>query len=352
MVAAAALAPSNTTTAQQQWGCLPETCPELWVRVQDSALFYRIKGNGDTIPADRFSAGFILLMTADSTGIVDFTFTECKRNGVRLRIPSWQYRRRVNASAAMIGSNSRTEAFPLLAGDTLSFYRELFWYPLRGGHNEMNNYYARDTLDYSVELVRVRDSSRVALLDSLGVLPSFQPSIPRLYGMCPMAALVKYVVPPELANGDSVFMRLLPYARGDGDYFFTRADEITIGLSRRVDKPFWQALNAYIGQRGAEPKVEIGELQRLDEMPGDAGELEVIPDGDRATITFRAPVDAGRMAVAVFDATGTALFYPYTGPASASQRSISYQFPRSGVYFVGLSHDGMLLRTKKIIITR
>jgi len=318
-------------------------------------MFFRVMDR-DTMPADWFSAGFILLMTEDSTGIVDFTFTDCRRNRELLRIPSWVYQRRVNASSEMIGANSRTAAFPLVTGDTLSFYREINWYPIKRGQNEPNNFYSRDTLDYSVELVRARDFSRIALLDSLGVLPSFQPSIPRLYGMRPMAALVKYVVPPELAgSSDSAFIRLVPRARGDGQYDFTRWDDVTVGLSHRVEKPFWQQLNDYIGMRGASPKAQLQELQRLEEIPTDAGALNVAMRSgttSEVTISFRAPVAAGRVAVGVFDATGMMVFYPYTGPASASEQTVSYRFPQSGIYFVALSHDGMLIQTKKIIISK
>ncbi len=54
----------------------------------------------------------------------------------------------------------------------------------------------------------------------------------------------------------------------------------------------------------------------------------------------------------IFDAACTMVFYPYAGPASTTERTVTYQFSRSGAYFVGLSYDGVLVQTKKIIITR
>jgi len=352
----AVLAVLPAASAAAQW-CTPQECPDLWFRVQahDTNMVCRLV-DGDTVSADRFSAAFTLLMTEDSIGIVDYTFSECKRNGELLQIPTWKLDRRVNASQAMIGTNSRTAAFPLVPGDTLSFYRELNWYTAIGYHNELDNYYSRDTLDYAVELVRVADSSRIVLLDSLGVLPSLQPSIPRLYGMRPMAALVSYVVPSSVlrTTSDSAFIRLVPHARGDGAYYFTRWDDITVRISERLNQPFYQALNDYIGQRGAAPKIVIEELQRLDESSAAAGALRVLAvagAGDQVSIAFRAPADNGRAGIVIFDALGQVLFYPYTGPASTEERSVSYRFPRGGVYFVGLSIDGNLVQTRKVIIT-
>ncbi len=354
LMAVLALLPA--TNAAAQW-CTPQECPDLWFRVQahDTNMVCRLV-EGDTVPADRFSAAFTLLMTEDSVGIVDYTFSECRRNGELLQIPTWRLDRRVNASQAMIAANSRTAAFPLVPGDTLSFYRELNWYTAIGYHNELDNYYSSDTLDYSVELVRVADSSRIVLLDSLGALPSLQPSIPRLYGMRPMAALVSYAVPSSVlrSTSDSAFIRLVPHARGDGAYYFTRWDDITVRISERLNQPFYQALNDYIGQRGAATKIGIEELQRLDESSATAGDLKVLAvagSSDQVTIAFRAPADHGKVGIVIVDALGQVVFYPYTGPASTDERIVAYRFPRGGIYFVGLSVDGNLVQTRKVIIT-
>jgi len=356
---AIALALISTAWSQEGQLCSPEECPDLWVRVQDGGWWCRIV-HGDTIPADRFSAAFILEMAQDSTSLIDYTVTEFKRNGALLWLPSWKLDRKVNASEEMLAANSQTELFPLVAGDVLSFYREINWVSImpdgRTMENRTDNYYSRDTLDYVVELVRRSDLSRIVLLDSLGALPNLQPAIPRLYGMRPMAALVSYTVPPEIADGDSAFIRLVPHARGDGAYYFTRTDDITVGVSRCLQQPFWQALNDYIGLRGngsdTSPKMELGELQRLDEASA-GGELRIVSiSGDRVELGFSTKANAGKMAVAVFDATGAVVFYPYAGPASTTERTVTYQFPRSGAYFIGLSYDGALVQTKKIIITK
>lgn len=155
-----------------------------------------------------------------------------------MKLRHWAKGRVVNANARLLSFNSTTVPFTCHAGDTLSFYRELYWKNLVTGESDTAGYYSPDSLDYAIELVRLSDSARVATLDSVGILANTTPGPPRIHGGRPLLATVRYVVPPAL-EGTEAFMRVLVFHRGEGPYWFTRTDRVTIGYSAHATHPDW-----------------------------------------------------------------------------------------------------------------
>ena len=196
--------------------------PELWTKVQ-GIWTCRIVGTGDTVAPEEITASYDFDMVYDTVSQITYTFTECRKNGQRLTLKNWAHLRRVNAHPIMLSFNSGTEPFTVAAGDDISFFRYILWREPHTGLQDTNTYLAFDTLDYAVELVRMGDSARVALIDSIGILPSPQPNRPIVYGHRPLMAIAHYTVPPEL-DGQSVFLRVLVYHRGAGAHWFTRTD--------------------------------------------------------------------------------------------------------------------------------
>ena len=177
---------------------------------------------GRTLPAFRYAA------LDGSSSRISYTISGRRANQTVLRLPDWTCGQSIYAMDSSHSYNSTTETFTCSAGDTLSFYRELEWQNPMTSLQDTNNNVALDSLDFTVELVRTPDSARIALIDSIGILPNAQPDRPRIHGMRPLMALVKYIVPPEL-NGARAFMRMLLYHRGTGNFWFTRYDEIKPG---------------------------------------------------------------------------------------------------------------------------
>ena len=325
----------------------PETHPELFALVQDTIYVLRIGPNGDTTDANKISGAYEYTMVNDSSSYTKYLVTEIKNNGALVKLLHWVENRTVHADARLLTYNSRTVNFKVRAGDTLTFYRELMWYNPITREQLLNNYYSTDTLDFSVDLVRVSNGEPIALLDSIGMLPRVPVGSPRIYGTRPPFARVKYIVPPGL--NDSVFVGVTVQTRGKGAYHFVRTDRVTIGFSDKVDIPHYKTLNTMYGS--VMTKRPIQDLQRA-EKPG--GSLSVSAQRDAPNdllISFTAPDDGEHTAIAIYDAHGALVAFPYFGVAAGAS-STSCRLEHRGAYFITLIHGGAILQTHKTIINQ
>ncbi|MBS1912369.1 MAG: hypothetical protein JST22_10315 [Bacteroidetes bacterium] len=334
------------------WG--PAVRPDLWVEIQDSVYRLRViphndtiaLSNPDTMPRRWYSAAYEYTMVYDPLGRTNYMFTECRRNGERIHLEHWQSRRIVHTADDVLGFNSRTAAFPLVPGDTITFCRELKWVNPTTRIRDTNNYYSLDTLDFAVELVGARDSLRRALLDSIGVLAQPEPGAPVIYGMRPLMAKVAYVVPASMP-GDSAFVRVRVYARGDGAYNFVRRDAVTIGFEDLLNLPSTiNYLNIY---------SRVFSKLRLENQgvphPSDARLAVIQSHGTtNAEIRFSSNPDGGETSLAVYDITGHLIFSPYSSTESSGEQHVQYHFPAHGTYVIALYHNGTLVKTSNVNI--
>lgn len=331
---------------------------QIYATVQDTLHVLRVI-NSDTVPQSWFAASYRYEMVYDSMCHTNYLFTECSKNGVPVKLRHWKYRRMASGDAAYLTFNSRTVDFPVMAGDTIRFYRDLMWYNPIDHRQDTNNYFAVDTLDFVVHMVRASDGEPIAMLDSIGVLPALVPGTPAIYGTRPLMAIVEHIIPEPVA-GDNVFIGITVSARGDGINDFTRLDGITIGVSRRLQSPYYQE---YLSIYGTAPdKRTIEDLARA-HSPADARLAVATEPGLPGTIsiTFSDARTGGRTAVAIYDASGRLVFYPYSGRGNTAGRRpgttpgeehrVGYRFESAGAYFVALLHNGTIVRTEKIIIT-
>ncbi len=322
-----------------------EPPPLPYATVQDTVHLLRIFGN-DTVPAGMFSASYEYEMVYDSISHTNYMFTECKRNRSAVSLLHWEYERVVHAPAEYLTYNSRTADFPVRAGDTISFYRELRWYDPLQHRQDTNNYYALDTLDFSVHLVRTSDGAPLALLDSIGVMPRLLPGAPDIYGSRPIMALVEYVV-PSAGPGDSAFVGVTVRARGSGAHDFTRQDLVTIGVSERLRKAYYQDYLDIYGRVYGKRNVE--ELASGNGAQG--ARLSVRGEGRSIRIGFTPAPGGAWTAVALYDASGNLVFYPYSGRSAEPELNLEHRLSASGAYFVVLQHGGRVVKTEKITVT-
>lgn len=323
--------------------------PEMWVTLEDGTRMWRITAGGDTLAPEWFSAGYELRMYTDSTCLTEYKFTGCKRNGVRIPLAHWKKNRAVNLDAEVLAYNSRTEAVTLHEGDTLSFYRELSWKDPRFNRQMLNNYRSLDTLTFAVELVGVADSSRVALMDSIGIMACEQTCAPTIHGSRPIMAHVFWVVPESLA-GATAFIRLRPKATGAGDLYFTRKEELSVALWMRLLDPYW---TTYLSQWQAFQKsipLGAGTVDR----PADVKLLVRASTADRGAVSidFDAAPDGGAVSLMIFDLNGNQVYTPFARTESSGTYSVAHRFAESGAYVVALAYGGAVVRTEKITISK
>lgn len=325
----------------------PDDSAHLWLRIQDSQYVYLVSARGNLRPARSIAAAYTFDMVYDSTFLVSYDFTECLKNGRHLTLKNWKKGRKVNASARLLSFNSATDTFTCRTGDTLSFYRDLYWKELASGRQDTANYYALDSLDYTVELVRLSDSARVAILDTIGILANTTMGPPRIHGMHPLMATVRYIVPQSL-DGATAFIRVLVFHRGGGPHWFARTDDITFGLSNLAANPDWRVFVDLFNP--LVPKISAERLTEAAVDPSRAPRLDVVSGAGRFLMTFDCAPNSGQTLISVFDASGQQLYTPYVTTGMAGSAHAGYSYPVPGAYFIALYHDGRPVRVRKVIV--
>jgi hypothetical protein len=324
--------------------------PELYVEVQDDVYIKRVDSKGQLMPeAKIISAAYRFEMIYDSTCRVQYLFSECRHNGVRPRLLAWKDGHIHAASAEMMTDSSRTAAFKISSGDTVSFYREFKWYNPKTQSQDTNNFRSLDTLDYAVELVDRATNGRIALLDSFGVLPRVVPGSPVVYGTRPIMSKVQYAIPYGL-TADSAFVRVRTYTRGDGPYLPIRKDDETVGASYALDLGIWDYyLSLYGGSLG---KRSIGDLNAINTRRPQNSLLSVLMENPGTiAVRFSSPPGSGPIEVVIYDAVGNKIFVPFATRSIQSAEIATYTFTASGIYFVALQVGGVIVEAKKITIS-
>jgi hypothetical protein len=225
------------------------------------------------------------------------------------------------------------------------------WYSLIPGHNDPDGYVALDTLDFAVELVRLSDSTRLALIDSVGILPRSTPGKPWIYGSRPFIAPAVYVVPRAL-EGARAFMRVRLYHRGSGRYWFTRRDGVTLWLSNIMNRPWYNSYMGYFSSTGIAKEIrERGASSSA--AASTAGRLRVLAEsGSRdARFEFEAAPPGVGTSILVSDINGGAQFYPMLWNIDVrGTAALNYHFPAAGTYLVALLHRNKLQEVVKWVV--
>lgn len=307
---------------------------------------------GDTISRTKITPMFGFEMLNDTCRTM-YRIADVKNNGSPITLYGWCGGQDINDwEANKLSDSTRTNAFSIHTGDTISFYRELAWYNPIVKEQNPDNYFAKDTLDYSIELIRASTNERIALLDSIGVLRRVTVGAPVLYGTHPIIAVVKYGIPSTL-NNESVRIRVRVRSRGDGDHYFVRTDRFSFALSDRLEQQVWHdyldAMGGGLGKKNIGNEKEIAQknstsLTRLNITPN--------PTPSRIKIDFSHPDDHGSTSIVITDSDGNIIFVPFSTFKTFSDVSTYYDFPASGTYYVSLFHNQQRISIEKIVVVR
>jgi len=306
---------------------------------------------GDTtrrVPGSRIFAAFGFEMQYDSCQVM-YRVADFKKNGARLVLSSWCEGQDITDSTdADLGSISRTAAFTLATGNVLTLYREIAWYDPAIREQDPDNYYAKDTLDYVVDLINAGSGARLALLDSIGVLRRTTRGVPTIYGTTELMKIIGYTVPAGL-NGIPARIRITPTARGNGDYYFKRTDRWAIDLSNRLSDSDWQDfLDAY-----GSVLFKRVTRENITTIAASNGMLSVLPNPSQGhvSITYTKASDNHATYVEVYDAIGGRIAVPaYNPPGGNGQETVDFTYSRPGTYFIILFHGDKPVSSQKIVI--
>lgn len=131
---------------------------------------------------------------------------------------------------AQLSAISRTRTFAVHPGDTLGFYREMFWYDKTTSSFSANHFVSDDDLAYSVELVDAGNGDRVMLLDSIR-LQSTSTATPCLYLQRPAIARIGHVVPASTGSLNG-YIRVNVFSSNTSNNAFIRMDDLALALSK------------------------------------------------------------------------------------------------------------------------
>jgi hypothetical protein len=302
------------------------------------------KGTTDTLQGNSNVWAYWSFESLYDSADMRYLITEFKRNNDRLLLKHWcSGTQHVSWSPSTLLDSSRTKAFKVFTGDTLSFYREFLWWDKFDSSQKANNFFSRDTLDYVVELIKNSDGSRVGLVDSVGVLRRTTRGYPTFYGTNPILARVKFGIIASL-NGDSVYLRVRATQRGDGAYDLRRRDFYGVNLSGHLNDTNWQNYGSGTWKRSSkELEAALTGKARIMATPN--------PTSGLVHVRFDGLEPDRVITIAVYDATGRLVKFPYS-TRGVSEGATDVLLDDSGVYFIAAISGGRVLGASRVTVTK
>lgn len=127
---------------------------------------------------------------------------------------------------AQLSAISRTRTFSVSSGDTLGFFREMFWFDNATNSYNPSRIDSDDELYFSVELVNASNGARVMLLDTLS-LASSSGTTPCIFMWRPVVARIGFIVPGSVGTINA-YIRVNVSSNGVSGSRFMRYDDMTI----------------------------------------------------------------------------------------------------------------------------
>ncbi len=199
---------------------------------------------------------------SDST-VTKIVFDDFLSNGRRIWLDSWcrekvwnwnkttqQYFNEV--TNAQLSALSRTAYMPVIAGDTIGFFRYVYWIKRGGAANvPLSKYVSDDVVSYSVELVRQSNGQRMALLGTFRISQSGASS-PCVYSIYPLASKVRYIIPLHITDTVFACIRVNVFTSGGSNDPFTRGDVFSTARVRIfLNNPYFENFMAVVDANNA-----------------------------------------------------------------------------------------------------
>lgn len=217
---------------------LPAQCDSLLQAINsDSGQFVIMaygEGQLDTISAEFMAPYFQFSYLADSSAMT-WTFTEIFSNRRKLYLSNWCHNRIINWddgnevpiedwSESDFRARSTTRVFPIMGGDTIQFYRTIWWVDrLNPNTTSFSRYVNSNPLSYSIELIDMADSKRIILLDTFFINSTTTSKKPCIFSWHPMLSRVRAII-PQAVDSTHAFIRINVWATGANTIPFTRKD--------------------------------------------------------------------------------------------------------------------------------
>lgn len=194
--------------------------------------------NGPTYTGNFVSPCYLFTINFDSCSIRCMN-TQLEHNGERITFANWCNSRWITGKTpGELSSLSYTDSFQIKGGDTIKYYKELWWFIVNSSKTDAFKYWGSADIAFSVELIDIDHKERVALLDSTSFQKQEYIGKPKMYAMNPVVGFITYSV-PMFATARNVRMQFNVYQIGNAKENFRRNDGIGIGLSDHILQDGW-----------------------------------------------------------------------------------------------------------------
>lgn len=162
---------------------------------------------------------FYLFEYSTDSAHVKMEFSEFMSNGRKLfldnwckdRVVNWDYTNNVaamNWTESDMRANSKTREFDVIAGDTLQFFRTIWWEDRLQNGVSYDRYVNPNPLSYCVELYDATTGARIAKMDTMLLSPTTPTRQPCIYSWYPMLSRVRMVVPGSVTTSTPARIRI------------------------------------------------------------------------------------------------------------------------------------------------
>ncbi|MCU0331602.1 MAG: hypothetical protein MUC47_11605, partial [Candidatus Kapabacteria bacterium] len=213
-------------------------------------------GTIDTLnvrPLDADGPDYVFYTASDSSKL-RFKFGEFMKNRRKLFLSHWCVGRTVNWSDSLhmpihewtpeeLRDRSKLRDFSVNPGDTIQFYRAVWW--IDRLHNTVlaSRYINPDPVSYSVAFERA-DGTHRAIIDTMLFGSTTPDSRPCIFSWYPMLARVRYVIPSTMDSNSIVRLRFNMYHHGVPEKPFVRNDVWDAWESNlHLGNTLWRAWN-------------------------------------------------------------------------------------------------------------
>jgi hypothetical protein len=282
--------------------------------------------------------------TASDSSKLRFQIGEFMLNRRKLFLAHWCLGRTVNWNDStnlpthewtpqQMRERTATREFLVNPGDTVQFYRAVWW--IDRLHNAVlaSRYINPDPVSYSVH-VELASGTKIATIDTMyfaATTPSGRPCIVSWY---PMLSRVRYIIPASIDSATTIRLRVSMYHHGSSPAPFVRND-IYDGMESalHLNDPTWRAWNDSVLAA-----IDCASQQSCDISVASA------TSPSRLIVTLSTPTAIDDIQVV---RTNGVVVWSSAVPMSSNPQDIVLD---SGLYIVVASTNGVVTCTRKAIV--
>lgn len=300
-----------------------------------------------SLSADLLSAEFQFMCLTDSF-VVRSMFTEFSSNGEQLRLAHWCYDRCVcvgadtqyacNWTLRDLHDRSTTRPFMVRLGDTLRFFRSIYWYDRFTDELESRRFSSDATWSYSVDLVDIQSGQNIQQLDTMSIRHLGETDHACRYSWFPAASIVSRVVDhsviPDGLTPRQTCIRVRVYLDGEDAHSIHRCDQVG----------FLQSSSTLQSIGWAHYSESVAELELCNKSKDCGLNVQVLPSQAISIALNTSTQQPDRISIA--DVYGNVVF---TRAATLSDEIVNVNLS-SGLYIVSSYRDGTVLCTNKVYV--